>query len=56
MITASDTNTKGEVHHISKEDEDNKTFKYFFIVKQNCCSGKRENNDLPKQLWRVIKH
>jgi hypothetical protein len=52
---ASDTNTKGEVHHISKEDEDNKTSQILSLFKDRIVVQASGENMTAEQLWEGIK-
>jgi len=52
---ASDTTTKGEVHHISKEDIDKKTSQILSVFKDSIVIQATGENMTAMQLWEAIK-
>jgi len=54
-IAAGDTAIKGEVHHISKEDKDNKTAQVMSVFKDRIVLYATAENMTAAQLWEGIK-
>lgn len=52
---ASDTSIKAEVHHISKEDKDNKTSQILSVFKGSIVLQAKGENMSAEQLWKGIK-
>ena len=52
---ASDTTTKREVHHISKEDKDNKTSQILSVFKDRIVLQAKGVNMTAEQLWQGVK-
>ena len=53
--TESDTAAKGEVHHISKEDEEKKTAQIMSVFKDRIVLYANAENMTATQLWDAIK-